>query len=205
MLLERLSARLKDHPDDVDAYHHRGHVFAELHRLPEAIADFGSAVRLRSGNEHLKANLALAHNNSAWALVTAADPTRESERALDLARRAVDLAPDKAMYLNTLGVAEYRAGQYTQAIATFERSLAAGRGAFDAFDLFFLAMAHHRQGRREQARACFDRAVRWREQRNFLSAGYIKELAAFRAEAESVMAGPAGELELPADVFVAPH
>jgi tetratricopeptide (TPR) repeat protein len=119
-----------------------------------------------------------------------------------LARRAVELEPNEASYLNTLGVAEYRACQYTPAIATLERSLAASRGEFDAFDLFVLAMAHHRQGRREQARASFDRAVLWVESPKGLPVGWAAELAALRAEAEAVLAGPAGEL--PVDVFAPP-
>ena len=73
----------------------------------------------------------------------------------------MDLAPGEAISLNTLGVVQYRAGQYAEAIATLERSLAAGRGQSDAFDLFFLAMAHHRLGHREEARTEFDRALRW--------------------------------------------
>jgi WD40 repeat protein len=104
----------------------------------------------------------LAHycNNFAWALATGLESTRNPQRALALARRAAELAPKEGIYLNTLGVAQYRAGQYVEAIATLEKSLAASRGQLAAFDLFFQAMAHYRLGHRDEARACFDRAAR---------------------------------------------
>ena len=107
--------------------------------------------------------------------------------------------PNEALYLNTLGVAEYRSYLYREAIATLNRSLAAGHGELDAFDLFFLAMAYDRQGNREQARTHFDQATQWLRQHEALSGQFARELAAFRAEAERVLAGPAGEL--PLDVF----
>jgi hypothetical protein len=100
-------------------------------------------------------------------------------------------------------VAQFRAGQYAEAITTLARSLAASEGSTDAFDLFFLAMAHHRLGHREQARSCFDRAVHWWNEHKGLPEQYTRELSAFRAEAEAVLAGPAGEM--PANVFVGPR
>ena len=116
-----------------------------------------------------------------------------------LGRRAADLVPGDAMSLNTLGVALYRAGRYDEAIDILERSLAAGRGQTDAFDLFFLAMAHHRLGHRADARTHFDRALRWLGDHKTLDQRWAEALTGFRAEAEAVLAGPAGEL--PEDVF----
>ena len=103
------------------------------------------------------------------------------------------------MYLNTYGVALYRAGHFAEAVPILEESLQAGQGQYDAFDLFLLAMAHHRLAHREEARACFDRAVRWLAAQRNRDAGYAAELARFRAEAEAVLSGPTGEL--PDDVF----
>ncbi len=64
------------------------------------------------------------------------------------------------MSLNTRGVVLYRAGQYADAVKVLGKSLEAGRGQFDGFDLFFLAMAQHRLGHREEARECLDRAIK---------------------------------------------
>jgi tetratricopeptide (TPR) repeat protein len=132
-------------------------------------------------------------NERAWILATGSIKERDAERAVALARRAVELAPGQPLLLNTLGVALYRVGQYAKAVSVLEQSLAAGKGEWDAFDLFFLAMAHRRQGRSSSARACFDRAVRWLSERKNLSARHVAELTGFRAEAEAVLAGPSGE------------
>jgi WD40 repeat protein len=167
------------------------------------IADLEAALAHDPIEPGVRESLAQSCNNYAWKLAKGTESTGDLERALVLARRAVELGPDQAMYLNTLGVVQYRRGRYTEAIPTLERSLQAGRGRADAFDLFVMAMAHHRLGRREAARGCYNRAVRWLRQQESLPEQYARELASFRAEAETVLAGPA--LELPANVFGSPR
>ena len=142
-------------------------------------------------------------NNRAWLDATGPITQRDPERAVMLARRAVALAPGQQLTLDTLGVALYRAGKYAEAISVLERSLTAGSGVFDAFDLFFLAMAHQQLGHRTEARGCYDRAVRWLGTHKSLSESNTNELAAFRAEAEAVLARSADDL--PADVFANPR
>jgi Flp pilus assembly protein TadD len=167
---------------------------------------------MKSDQRQLQQNLALCCNNRAWELAKGPEPRHDLGRALTLARRAVELAPGEDTYLNTMGVVLYRTGRYADAITTVERSLAARRAQTGAFDLFLLAMAHHRLGHQDQARDCYNRAVRWvQDQKNLPSqkiqelssfraaAQKIQELSSFRADAESVLAGPAGEL--PEDVF----
>jgi tetratricopeptide (TPR) repeat protein len=169
-------------------------------REQEAIDDFNVAVRLRPDDAHLREVRAESCIHRASELATISGLPREAERAVALARRAVELAPNQAKYLYTLGVVQYRARQCAQAIATLEQSLAVDRsGLLNVFNLLFLAMAHHRQGQREQARACFHRADLWKEQHIGTIRQFAQEVAMFRTEAEAVLAGPAGEL--PADVF----
>jgi tetratricopeptide (TPR) repeat protein len=179
-------------PQDSALYQLRGTV-------REALGDSDQARGDREKAGALLPKDPMALNNRAWVLATGSLDQRDPERAVALARQAVALAPGQQMSLNTLGVALYRAGDYVESISILERSLAAGKGEFDAFDLFFLAMAHHRLGHADRARACFDRAVRWWGERKNLPAQYIAELTSFRAEAEAVLAGPRGEL--PVDVF----
>jgi serine/threonine protein kinase len=139
-------------------------------------------------------------NAYAWKLSAGPAGLRDSEHALAAARKAVALAPGQASHLNTLGVAQYRAGQLSEAVTTLEQSSAVGKGEADAFDLFFLAMARFRLGQIDQARVDFDRALQWRRDHpDFSQSGWNEELDAFQAEALAVLNGP--PLDLPADVF----
>ena len=166
--------------------------FQQAGKIGEAISVLRQAVRLSP-------DLAEIRNELAWLLVTAPEHLRDPAEALEHARHAIRSAPGEPIYLNTRGVALYRTARFAQAIETLEKSLEAGKGQFDAFDLFFMAMAHHRLGHHQEARRCFDRAVRWLREKKNLTEQHARELAAFRAEAEAVLAGPA--IELPADVF----
>src|SRR5262249_47413781 len=133
-----------------------GHLDPKIHE--PLIADLEDALAHHPDQGQIRGMLAQHCNNLAWGLVTAPESASDPERALSLARRASELA-SAPIYLNTLGVAQYRAGLNAEAIATLEKSLAANRGDFAAFDLFPLAMAHHRLGHRAAAQECFNRAV----------------------------------------------
>ncbi len=173
--------------------------YRQLQQFGPAIPDLEASLSLQPDSPVIRGWLADCCNNRAWELADGPEAWRHLDRALELCGRAVALMPGEAAPLNTMGVIQYRAGRYDEAIATLERSLAAGSGQFDGFDLFFLAMAHHRLGHPEEARACFDRGLRWLADPHGLNERNTKEIAGIRAEAEKVLAGPGGEL--PEDVF----
>jgi WD40 repeat protein/tetratricopeptide (TPR) repeat protein len=200
--IDDFTVALRLRPGQALVRYYRGEAFWRLGQYEPAIADMEAALARDSQRPLFREHLALCCDERAWKLVTGPKSARDPQRALRLARRAVELYPGDWSYLNTLGVVEFRAGQYAESIATMERSLKAGPGKDDAVDLFFMAMAHHQLGHRTQARECYDRALRWQAAQKSLSAARARDLAAFRAEAEAVLAGPAGEL--PADVFATP-
>jgi len=128
-------------------------------------------------------------NNEAWYLVTGPADKRDPARARQLIQQALAEDPDNSTFWNTLGVVQYRNGQFKEAVVTLKKSLAAGHSKFDAFDLFFLAMCHAKLGDAAKAKDCFDRAVKWVEAQKILEAEYSEELKAFRAEAEERKGG----------------
>jgi Tfp pilus assembly protein PilF len=197
--IEDLTRAIERRPADSHFHSLRAGVYEFLGRYEPAIADLDIALAARPEDGDLRGRLAMCCNNLAWELAGVPGPRRELGRALVLARRARELGPEQGESLNTMGVLLYRAGRYREAIEMLERSRAAQHGWFDGFDLFFLAMARHRLGDRGRAREDFGRAVRWVGEQKNLAAQHRRELDAFRAEAEAVLAGPAAEL--PEDVF----
>jgi tetratricopeptide (TPR) repeat protein len=91
------------------------------------------------------------------------------------------LAQKEAGHWNTLGVAQYRAGDFKAAIEALNKSMELRKGG-DSFDWFFLAMAHWRLDKKDEARKWYERAVQWMEKYHRDN----EELRRFRAEAEEM-------------------
>jgi tetratricopeptide (TPR) repeat protein len=200
--LADFSAASSMHPRVAHLRAFRGMCLFSLKRYALALGHFEAAFGIDPRPVRAIPELHRKVNELARELATGPPSGRDPHLAARLAACAVALAPDDHTSLNTLGVAQYRAGRYAESIATLEKSLAAGHGQFDAFELFFLAMAHHRLGHRAEARACFDRAVRRVSERKTLDSAPASELAAFRAEAEAVLGLPASAL--PDNAFAGP-
>jgi serine/threonine protein kinase len=102
-------------------------------------------------------------NNKAWQLATDPDPQqRDPALAVEFAKLAVEHASDdtKGTFLNTLGVAQYRAGQRQGAIDALQESMTLRNGG-DPADWFFLAMAYWQLGQKVDARQWYDKGVQW--------------------------------------------
>jgi tetratricopeptide (TPR) repeat protein len=125
-------------------------------------------------------NVAVTSNNLAWLLVTATDAkVRKVADAVAAAKVAVELAPSAGHYWNTLGVAQYRAGEWQAASLAIERSMTLRDGG-DSYDWFIMAMIRQKTNENAKAREWFDKADAWAEKNDPKN----EELRRFRAEAE---------------------
>jgi tetratricopeptide (TPR) repeat protein len=172
-------------PEFVMALQNLATVLAHTGQVGESIDVLRTVIRLNPDQ-------APACNDLAWRLATAADVTlRDAAEAVTLAKKAVELAPEKGIYWNTLGVARYRADDWPGAVAALEKSTELRNGG-DAFDWFFLAMAQWRLGEKDRGHRWYDRAVKWMDE----NASDNEELRRFRAEAAELLGvadGPSQE------------
>jgi tetratricopeptide (TPR) repeat protein len=120
-----------------------------------ALQQFEAALSIDPDSPHL-------NNNFAWFLANCPDPRySHPRRAVELAEHAVATVPDEGTFWNTLGVAQYRAGNWYAAIEALEQSSRYIGDAGREFNALFLAMSHWQLGRPEDAHREYDAAVRW--------------------------------------------
>jgi serine/threonine protein kinase/Tfp pilus assembly protein PilF len=177
------TAALALHPRDFRTRIFLGLALRHRRRWDQAMAELGKALELAPDNAN-------ANNIFAWDLANCPEPRlRNPRRAVELAKKAVALSPEEPAFWDTLGAAHYRAGDWDAARAALEKSIALYAGRPDkrdtqeSFSTFFLAMAHARLGNAAEARRCYDRDVRWMEQRQPVD----PSLRRFRAEAEELL------------------
>lgn len=153
-------------------------------RLDQSVAVYEEALSLHeaaSGPSHLIS--ARSMNNLAWIIARSADAgIRNHQRAAIIAEKAVELAPQNRAYLNTLGVAHYRVGDWKAAIAALEKSMAVSGGG-DANDWLVLAMAQWQLGEQVRARQYYQQAIDWIDQHQSKE----EQLGRFRAEAAELL------------------
>jgi len=170
----RESVRLE--PDHFGNHYNLGLVLSWRQEEGQAAEAFRESIQLRP-------DFGPAFNALAWLLVTCADrQLRDADSAVDLARKAVALAPEDGWVLNTLGIAHYYAGDWNACIATLHRALGLRNGG-DAFDWFFLSMAYGQLGDVETANEWYAKAVAWTNEH----APENRELMRFQAEATELI------------------
>jgi WD40 repeat protein/tetratricopeptide (TPR) repeat protein/tRNA A-37 threonylcarbamoyl transferase component Bud32 len=108
-------------------------------------------------------------NNRAAVCALGPDAVKDWAGPLSLAHQAVIESVDSYLrptapavrhaYLNTQGSVLFRAGIYAEAIAVLKKGIEAEGGRILPEDALFLAMAHHRLGRRTEAQAWLDRVL----------------------------------------------
>src|SRR5262249_37753191 len=199
----------------LDVYRADGLTQAEAAlRLRDQVGISAEVQELAQSFLHRAADDAQRFNSAAWRLVHERDaPAVQYESALRQAQTAVRLMPDDGYVRNTLGVAQYRCGQYLEALANLQRAydlnLLRGRRSMQLdigrllmspwllpatnlasyehpADLAFLAMTHCRIGHDDEARDWLSRLRIIIQQRRWAE---DEEVQSFLREAEAVCAG----------------
>jgi serine/threonine protein kinase/WD40 repeat protein len=82
-------------------------------------------------------------------------------RTVQWANQAV-ASNQAAWYFHVLGLAQYRAGQFDQALQSFTKGNAQPWKYWE-INWFGLALVHHRLGHADEARQCWDKGIQWLE------------------------------------------
>ncbi len=172
---------------------------APVKTLEASIAEAEAILSRQKDQPEVREWLARCCNDLAWLLVARRESSRDPRQAVNLARRAVAQQPNDDVFLNTLGLALFRAGEHSEAISVLERSLALSNDLSVPYDLLILAMCHSRSAQSAKAQECFDRALSWMKMHPKLSSTEDAELKALKSEAEAMLRASAGKL--PENVF----
>jgi eukaryotic-like serine/threonine-protein kinase len=160
-----------------ECHYQLGLDYLQSRQWDKAIAAYAKAIELDPKN-------AKAPNNLAWLLSTCPDAKfRDADRALELAKKAVELTPLNGPHWNTLGVAHYRARDWKAATVALEKSNDLLGGKQLSFNAFFLAMAHKQLGSKDEPRQWYEQAVQWMEKNK----PQDEELRRIRAEAADLL------------------
>jgi tetratricopeptide (TPR) repeat protein len=167
--------------DRLQAYHHGAQFLLRCAELAETSADSAAASQSEMGRQtaaayrerarELVAEAAKATNPTpealdrfAWFLSTCKDKSfRDAPRALELARKAVDLAPKRSTNWLGLALAYYRTDDLPRAQEALEKSIELypeGRGASDPYSGFVGTLIEAKLGHVEKAREWYTHAAR---------------------------------------------
>ena len=176
IVLYREALRITPFGEAYNAHNSLGNALRMQGKLDEAINEYREAIRLTT-------NDAGAINDLAWLLAASPDPKkREPAQAVELAMKAVQLAPANGGYLNTLGVAQYRSGRWKAAIEVLEKANKLSDNLFSD-NGFFLAMSNWQLDEKSEARTWYDQSVDWMDKNK----PNDQELLHFRVEAAELL------------------
>jgi tetratricopeptide (TPR) repeat protein len=179
---------LKHDSAPVVVWKERGHAHAACGRWKEAVADYGAALERRPDDLTLWTQYGLAQcgkedfaafqqtceqlvkrhggtheaadaNAVAYLCCLRSEAVKDAGRLVEMAERAAATAPDRADYLEILGMALYRAGQFPFARDRLEMAVKLHQEGGTVWMQLFLAMTYHRLGEHDEARKWLTKAV----------------------------------------------
>jgi tetratricopeptide (TPR) repeat protein len=181
---------MKDYPLVSESRSQCAYNYVDLGKSLSAIGQHAQADTAFQKASEVAPQDALLNNDLAWSLVAGDAKFRDPGRAVQLAKRAVELAPTESSYWNTLGTAQYRAGDWHAAIEALKKSEGLTPGRFTSDNAFFLAMAHWQLGEQDEALHWHGQAVKWIEKNKEAldkKPSRKAELLRFQTEAEELL------------------
>ncbi len=174
--IDDLTKAIQLDPNIAYPYMIRAAARAELGQIEDALMDIAKALEIELGTLRDKSFVA-------WLLATCEEPRlRRPDRAVEMAKEVVTVAPKRADSWTILGAAEYRAGNPKAALDALQKSSELKYYRV-ARTQFFAAMAHWQLDEKDEARQSYDQAVEWTERNDPEN----EELRRFRAEAEQLI------------------
>jgi serine/threonine protein kinase len=132
-------------------------------------------------------------NDLAWFMVLEpTPPIGDLDIALQMAKQAVDKAPQNGDFWNTLGLVHYRRAEWQPAIAALDKARTF-HSHCESYDLFFLAMSHWQGGQKDQARQYHQKALAALSKTGAIN----EELQRFQQEAVQLLKTPTPPIILP--------
>jgi tetratricopeptide (TPR) repeat protein len=155
----------------------RGQALSALEQWDQAVADFAKAIELGATEAEVWFSKAAAHASLEQWDQALRDYTTAIERNPGNLPGTVERFKVAGRSQEAAQLAR-QAGDWKAALAAFDQSLTLRDGG-DAFDWFFLAMAHWQLGDKEAARTWYAKALQWTEQNDKAN----EVLQRFRTEA----------------------
>lgn len=133
-----------------------GRALAALEKGEEAIQAYERSVQVDP-------TYYASYNNWAWLLLISPNRSlRDSAKALELARQALERNSNSRAVWHTVGTAQFRQGLLDEAEKSLRKSMELSNGG-SAHDWFYLAAIQAQRGNLQEARSWFDRAKAWSE------------------------------------------
>jgi len=139
----------------------------------------------------------------AWACALAPEAISDLVQAVEKAGHAVSEEPDADEHINTLGAALYRAGSYEEAVEWLNeiaQQKPSGGPCWPTDTCFFIAMAHHHLGHKEDGQTWRKKAIdlAQEETRGSSTVAWDRRLTLnlLRTEAESLLARPDADAQV---------
>jgi tetratricopeptide (TPR) repeat protein/tRNA A-37 threonylcarbamoyl transferase component Bud32 len=137
-----------------------GNLLKNTGRTAQAVDEYRKALIVIERPSHSLKDSWLA-NALAWELSIGSIPEiRDPDRAVRLAKKAVELSPKIGNSWNTLALDQYRAGNWKEAFSAVEKSMELGKGGARE-DWLILAMTHWQLGAKAKAKQWYDKADQW--------------------------------------------